>query len=189
MSQKKPSWKDLKPIIEDLSSKEMLGLIRDLYNYCPENKEFFHVRFLAQEYLNNNYLKPYKDRIRIAVCPTEPWKDVQKMSAGRKAISDFKKVKGDNLRDTLELMLYYVQCGNDFTLDFGDIDEPFYESMESMFSSIVKKLIQQKDPALTEEFMPKLEAEFERVDGEMGWGYPDALRGWMEELYKTFRPA
>ena len=188
MSQKKPSWKDLKPIIEDLSSKEMLGLIRDLYNFCPENKEFFHVRFLVQGHLSNNHLKPYKDRIRIAVSPEEPWKYIQKLSGGRKAISDFKKVKG-GLRGTLELMLYYVQCGNDFTLEFGDIDEPFYDSMEAMFSGIVKKLIQQKDSALTEEFMPKLEAELKRVDGEMGWGYPEALRGWMEELYKTFRPA
>ncbi len=55
-------------------------------------------------------------------------------------------------------MLYYVACGNDFTLEFGDIDEPFYKSMESMFARLVETLIVQKDEILVSEFMPRLES-------------------------------
>lgn len=181
MTRKKPSWNDLKPIIETFTPKQLHGLIQDLYRFSPENKEFFHARFLSQSRPSLDDLEPYKARIRLAVSPSEPWKHDVKLSAGRKAIRDFKKAHG-GLSVTLELMLYYVRCGNDFTLEFGDIDGPFYDSMVSMFASIVTTLIQQDDVALTSELAPKLIAEFERVDGKMGWGYADGLKGWIEKL-------
>lgn len=34
-------------------------------------------------------------------------------------------------------MLYYVECGIKFTNLYGDIDERFYYSLESMFSAFV----------------------------------------------------
>lgn len=182
MSQTKLSWKDIKPVLAEFNTAQLRGLLKDLYQFSDENKAFFHSRFLSGQE-ENAYLKPYKVRIQKAVCPKEPWKQDQQLSLGRKAVSEFKKANG-NLRDTLTLMLYYVECGNDFTLAFGDIDEPFYSSMESMFSNIVKTLIKHKDEALAAEFMPKLEDQFRRVDGRMGWGYPDILRECLGSVVK-----
>ena len=34
-------------------------------------------------------------------------------------------------------MLYYVECGVEFTNLYGDIDERFYSSLESMFADFV----------------------------------------------------
>ncbi len=181
MARKKPSWKDLKPTIESFSQKQLYGLIQDLYQFSPENREFFHARFFSRGRPSHDALEPYMDRIRIAVSPSEPWKQDVKLSAGRKAIRDFKKANGD-ISATLELMLYYVRCGNDFTLEFGDIDGPFYDSLVSMFGSIVTTLIRQDEPSLTHKFAPKLIAEFERIDGKMGWGYAEGLRDWIEQL-------
>ena len=42
-------------------------------------------------------------------------------------------------------MTYYVHCGNDFTLVFGDIDERFYDSMCSMVRQIKDMLVKQQD--------------------------------------------
>lgn len=184
MDNKQPSWRDIKPVLAEFTFTQLRGLLKDLYNFTPENKTFFHARFLNKT-IQDDYLRPYKDRIRKAVCPKEPWKQDQKLAAGRKAVSEFKKANGD-LRDTLTLMLYYVECGNDFTLEFGDIDEPFYDSMNSMFSNIIKMLIREKDKALAEEFMPKLMSEFQRVDGQIGWGYPDVLGEWLKALQEAF---
>jgi hypothetical protein len=181
MTKSKPSWKDLKSIIETFSQQQLHGLIRDLYQLSPENKEFLHARFMSKGRPNRDDLKPYMDRIRIAVSPREPWNEDVSLSAGRKAIRDFKKANGDKSA-TLELMLYYVRCGNDFTLEFGDIDGPFYDSMLSMFGSIVTTLIRLNDPSLTHEFAPKLITEFERIDGKMGWGYADGMKDWLDEL-------
>lgn len=143
MSQKQPSWKDIKPVLAEFSATQLRGVLQDLYRFSAENKAFFHSRFLSDK-ADNDYLKPYKLRIQRAVHPKEPWKQDFKLADGRKAISEFKKANG-NLRDTLSLMLYYVACGNDCTLEFGDIDAPFYDSLEAMFGRLVETLIKQKD--------------------------------------------
>lgn len=79
-----------------------------------------------------------------------------------------------------------MTCGNDFTLEFGDIDEAFYDSLCSMFSSIVQILLKQDDRELVAEFQPLLEVEFARVDGQIGWGYPDELSDHLMELNDAF---
>lgn len=184
MSRKKPTWKDVKRVLMEMGAPQLRGILQDLYGFSAENKAFFHSRFLSDQD-GNEYLEPYKVRIRDAI-PQDPWQDID-LSAGRKAISEFKKANG-NLPDMLSLMLYYVKCGNDYTLEFGDINAPFYESMGSMFSRIVETLIKQKDETLVSEFLPRLEAEFKRVEW-MGWGYGDWLRESLNDLKKAFPTA
>ena len=103
----------------------------------------------------------------------------------RKAISDYKKAAGD-ARGLLTLMVFYVQCGNDFTLEFGDIDETFYDSLCSMVAGIKDRLLVENNRGLAAEFLPLLEREFERIDGQMGWGYPDEVSVHIEELREHF---
>lgn len=54
---------------------------------------------------------------------------------GRKAISDYKKASGDEV-GVLDIMVYYVEMGTKFTLEYGDIYEEFYDSLESMFKKV-----------------------------------------------------
>ncbi|WP_299816908.1 hypothetical protein [uncultured Jannaschia sp.] len=184
MSSAKASWKDVKQKLSAFSSTQLLGLVQDLYRLTPENAAFMHARFLSNE-KRQEHLAPYMARIQGALCPKQPWKQDVKLAEGRKAISDFKKANG-NIHDVLTLMTYYVRCGNDFTLEFGDIDEGFYDSLCSMFSSIVHTLRKQKDRELFEEFLPLLEKEFARVDNQIGWGYPDELSDHLADLKGAF---
>jgi hypothetical protein len=184
MSSAKVSWKDVKPVLTGFSSTQLLGLVQDLYRLNAENASFMHSRFLSEE-SKQDHLAPYMTRIQRAISPKQPWKQDVKLAEGRKAISEFKKANG-NTRDTLTLMIYYVKCGNDFTLEFGDIDEGFYDSMCSMFSSVVQTLLRQQDQAFFAEFLPSLEAELERVDGQIGWGYPDELSDHLADLKDAF---
>jgi hypothetical protein len=62
---------------------------------------------------------------------------------------------------TLDLMVYYVECGTQFTVDCGDIDEAFYASLESMFTQVVKRL-QHSDQDTIDRFLPRLQG---RVTG------------------------
>jgi hypothetical protein len=55
-----------------------------------------------------------------------------------------------------------------------------------MFSSVVQTLIKQQDQALFAEFSPLLEAELARVDGQIGWGYPDELSNRLADLCDAF---
>jgi hypothetical protein len=184
MSKAKVSWKDVKPKLSGFSSTQLLGLVQDLYRLNPENASFMHARFLSDD-TKQVSLAPYMTRIQRAISPKEPWKQDVKLAEGRKAISEFKKANG-NIRDTLTLMIYYVKCGNDLTLEFGDIDEGFYDSLCSMFSSAVQTLLKQQNQELFAEFLPSLEGEFQRVDGRIGWGYPDELSDCLSELKDAF---
>ena len=184
MTSEKPSWKDIKQIISGWSGQQLVGLVQDLYRLDPDNATFLNARLL-QLTAPKQTLAPYKKRIRAAVSPQEPWKQGVRLSEGRKAISEYKKANG-NVRDTLTLMIYYVQCGNDFTLEFGDIDEQFYDSMCSMVRQIKDRLLKEQDARLADELLPLLEKEFERIDGQMGWGYPDEFGEHLEELRDAF---
>ena len=178
------SWKDIKPVLAEFSSTQLLGLVQDLYRFSDQNASFMHARFLSDG-AGEDHLIPYKDRIQKAICPKEPLKKGVHLAEGRKAINEFKKANGD-IRDTLTLMVYYVKCGNDFTLQFEDIDEGFYSSLCSMLSKISQVLLTQNDQKLADEFLPVLEAEFRRLGGKMGWGYPDELSGFISDLKDAF---
>lgn len=184
MTAKKPTWRDVKKVIGDWPNDQLVGLVQDLYRSNPDNANFLHARLLANETVDSG-LAPYKERIRKAVSPREPWKQDVRLSEGRKAISDYRKARGD-ARGLLGLMMYYVQCGNDFTLEFGDIDEAFYDSLCSMVDGIKDRLLAEDDAALAAEFLPLLEQEFERIDGEMGWGYPDEVADHISDLREHF---
>jgi hypothetical protein len=59
-----------------------------------------------------------------------------RLSEAKNAISKFNKLSSDDLK-TLDLMLYYVEIGTEFTNTYGDIDEKFYNSMVSMYRKVV----------------------------------------------------
>ena len=184
MADEKQSWKDIKQAISGWSDKQLVGLVQDLYRLNSENAAFLNARLLRGK-TTTSTLTLYKKRICEAVSPSQPWKQELNLSEGRKAISEFKKANG-NIHDTLMLMTYYVQCGNDFTLEFGDIDERFYESMCSMVRKIKDTLIKERDQSLADVIIALLETEFERIDGQLGWGYPDEFGEHIDELRDRF---
>lgn len=184
MTSKKPTWRDVKKVIGQWPSDDLVGLLQDLYRFDAANADFLHVRLLSTT-TGEDGLEPYRERIRKAVSPAQPWKQDVRLAEGRKAISDYKKAAGDT-RGLLTLMVFYVQCGNDFTLEFGDIDETFYDSLCSMVEGIKDRLLAEDNRDLAAEFLPLLEREFERIDGQMGWGYPDEVRDHIEELRGHF---
>jgi hypothetical protein len=181
MTKPTASWRDVKAVLSEFSHEQLLGTLQDVYKLNPATKSFFHSRFLGGAG-GVEHLEAYKKRIRNAISTnhTRPLR----LGEARKAVNEFKKASGQ-LEETLELMLYYVECGNDFTLAFGDITESFYNSLESMFNGIVQTLIKQKDAALAQAWLPKLEREYKRVS-DFGWGYADYLSECLEELREAF---
>jgi hypothetical protein len=102
------------------------------------------------------------------------------LSRGRKAISDYKKATDDPI-GTLDLMVYYVERGTRFTVDYGDIDAWFYESLESMFYQIVKTL-QRSDEETIDHFLPRLESIVHRAYN-IGWGYYDTISDMLKKAF------
>ncbi|EKN69014.1 hypothetical protein P9E76_14100 [Schinkia azotoformans] len=94
-----------------------------------------------------------------------------RLGEARDAITNFKKITGDQLR-TLDLMLFYVEVGTEFTNTYGDIDGRFYDSMISMYNKVISECA--KDEKLFKIFHDRLSSVIEDSSG-IGWGYHDAL--------------
>lgn len=125
-------------------------------------------------------LKPYQKTIQEALYPDVIHGEDLDLEMGRKAINDYKKATNDPL-GTLEVMVYYVECGNQFTVDYGDIDEEFYVSVDQMFTEVVKTL-QMSDQKVIDRFLPRLKTIVQKAEG-IGWGYYDAISDTLEEAF------
>lgn len=158
------------------SKPSLIGLIQELYSLRTENKNYIHAKFEL-----GDSLKHYKTLIRDAIYPDK--NHPIRLSEARKAISQYKKAVGDPLGE-LELMVYYVECGNQLTRDFGDIDGPFYSSIISMFAKVVKRL-QSSDESIIKSYVPRLHTVVKSADG-IGWGYYDDLCDIFYEAFPEF---
>ncbi len=68
-------------------------------------------------------------------------------------------------------MLYYVETGVQFTTQYGDIDEPFYSSMESMYQNAVQWIVKRK---LQSQFLERCKKVVDETK-DVGWGFHDFL--------------
>jgi hypothetical protein len=66
-------------------------------------------------------------------------------------------------------------------VDYGDIDEGFYESLESMFTQVVK-MLQHSDQETIDRFLPRLKGIVRQAHG-IGWGYYDAIAEMLAEAF------
>ncbi len=102
------------------------------------------------------------------------------LSQARKAISDFKKLSSLPVH-VADAMIYFVECGVLFTNDFGDIDEPFYNSMEGMFKDACV-FIQKNN--LEKLFKERCKKVMEDTSG-IGWGFHDCLSDLFYQFFET----
>jgi len=169
-------WSDVRAVLASQGSAQLLETVRDLYDLSQENRDFLNARYLASE----NCLESYKKAIDDAIYPNVYESKPIRVSIAKKAISHYTKATGHQA-GILELMVYFVERGNQFTVDFGDIDEGFYSSLESMFGRILETL-KRSDYEVIAHFLPRLVAIRDAAAG-IGWGYHDYL---CEALAKAF---
>ena len=177
------SWTEIEKQLGELPADEVIKLVKGLHGLSPQNKAWLKSKLLTiaqdAEYLEacrrkvSNYV--YKETTRIPPMP--------RYGEARKVIVEYRKFT-DDLRGTLDLMLTYIERGHQFTLDFGDINEPFYLALEDMWERFAVEL--RRSPAryeLYEQFKPRLLKMRRRSD--IGWGYGDTVRGTVDELEKS----
>ena len=179
MATKKTTWTNVKSILATKETPELLMLIKDLYALNKNNKTFIEARYLK----GKDSLESYKTRIEDALYPDVMENDPVSFSAGRKAISGYKKATKD-ANGTIELMVFYVKTGTQFTLDYGDMYDEFYDSLISMFQ-VTLKLLVKADSATQEKFVTELSDIVHSVRG-IGWGYYDDLSSLLNDYFPDY---
>ena len=173
---KGPTWSEVKAALGDYDKKQLLKLVADLYRLSNENKTFLHSRFGV----GDNPLGPYKKIIKDCMYPDIYSNKPIQISKAKKTISNYSKAAGDPAGEA-ELMTYFVECGNKFTVEFEDIDGPFYDALHLMYRQTINKVLnlskeQQGD------FKKRLKAIMDS-SSNIGWGYHDML---CDDYYEAF---
>lgn len=106
------------------------------------------------------------------------------LTTAKSEITTFKKVCSDPAK-VIDLQLYYVECGIEFTNELGDINESFYNSMARMYETVIKSLIKTEDVELMERFRPRLQQAVNDTSG-IGWGFHDDLCYMFSEIEEWF---
>ena len=175
---KKPTWIDVQKSIKTFDVSQLVELLKDLYELSDENKNFLHARFVA----GSAPLSKYKKQILGSLYPDIfDEQDDFNFDKANKAIEAYSKATDDK-EGSADLMIHYVECGNKFTLDYGDIDEAFYDALIEMYEKSVKSVC--KLPKNKQEpFRKRLEKIMKSADG-IGWGYYDNLCHFYYEAFE-----
>jgi hypothetical protein len=170
------TWSDVKAAMAGMDEKQLISLVSDLYRLSRENQAFLHARFGV----GDDTLGPYKKTIDACLYPDVYKNKPVQISKAKQAISTYSKAVGDPLGEA-ELMTFFVECGNSFTVDFGDIDEAFYDALNRMYRRAIDKVL-----TLPEEARGEFQRRLKTImtsSSNIGWGYHDTL---CDDYYDAF---
>ena len=102
---------------------------------------------------------PYKKTIDECMHPDIYSDKPIQIAKAKKAISSYSKAVGDPLGVT-ELMVFFVECGNKFTVNFGDINEGFYNSLNGMYRRAIQKVLSHPEEQQSV-FRDRLEGDYD----------------------------
>ena len=167
---KKLTLSELKQHLRKLTQTEAIDLLCRLYKASPEAVKFLNAEFNREQYLAALY-EETKAKILKEFFPTRGLGRLSLKDA-KAAISAFKKVSVDPA-PVIDLQLYYVECGVDFSKQYGDLYDAFYYSMGSMFTTVVETLNKLDDEALFRRFEERMR-DILKADGYDA-GFTDAF--------------
>lgn len=174
--QRGPTWSDVKSKVGGLDQKQLIQIVGDLYRLSKENQEFLNARFGVLD----DPLAPFKKSIEESMYPDIYSDKPIQISKAKGAIRRYSKAVGDLIGEA-ELKTFFVECGNQFTVEYGDMDEGFYNALNLMYKEAIDKILS-LPVEQRYEFRERLE-EIMESSRNIGWGYHDALR---EDYYAAF---
>jgi len=176
-------WTEIRKVLKSAHHGLLLEIIRGLYKLSPENKAFIRTQLSPQGYQGKELLEQSRKKVMKAIY-SENVRGIPNMprfGESHKIIRAYQKSMGDPF-GTIDLMLLHVERGTQFTVDFGDIDENFYISLETMLENAIDFLLQSsKTGMLYEEFENRLRV-LERASRKVGWGYGDVVNEMVTDL-------
>ena len=161
---------ELKKYLSNINDAEMKKLLCHIYKNSEMAEKMMNVFLLGSNY-ENKLLKDYREKMYKVFFPNDIIHAGFSLAWAKSLVSEFKKI-GTELELVLELQLYYVECGTDFTNAFGDIDMAFYNSMCSVYHTVIQAVNHHENNYLYQKFEKRLYHIVKESEG-IGWGYHD----------------
>lgn len=166
---KKLTITDIKKSLKSYDKEALVSMLIDCYKQSREVKNYIHVLLNPEEAIKELY-QTAKNQISNEFFPDRGFGKMR-LAVAKKAISDYKKLSNDEA-STIDLMIYYVEVGVEFTNTYGDINDSFYNSMVTMYSNAIDKLMDK--PILFIQYKQRLQSIVHNTRG-IGWGFHDEL--------------
>ena len=160
------TWSTVKSAASQLSHSELLSLLADLYRLSKQNQAFLHARYADADAA----MEDCKKIIFEGLYPDMQRDRPLQVAKAKKAVADFCKAVDEPILHA-ELMVFFLERGNAFTVEYGDIDAGFYDALLVMASRAVQAICllpKEKQEAYGERL-----AEVVRSSSCIGWGYHD----------------
>lgn len=165
--------RELSKYLKELNKKELEQEIKKLFDKFKDVKDFYAIE-LSND--TSAILNEYKARIEKEYFPKRGYGEARS-SVARKVISDFRKISIFKT-DLIDLILFRVEIMLKYTLAYGDIDEPFYLTLENSFEQACKLIQKEQLQDQYKDLCMTLAKQSERF----GWGtYRE-----MAYIYKTY---
>ena len=159
---------ELKKHLNEASKDDLVKQMLELFIKNDFVKDYCRIKYDAEH--ETAILEKHKNEIKKEFFPSRGFGKAR-LSVAKKSISEFKKLS-NNKEKIADIMLFYVEMGVQFTSSYGDIDGPFYVSMESAYEQAVKYIVGGK---LESQFIGRCLDVINDADG-IGWGFHDQLR-------------
>ena len=171
------SMSELKRELKQLDNSELIELISNLYKANDQVKEMMQAKFVGEKY-QVDALEAYKKKMYAEFFPHNMRKALS-LKTAKALITAFKKVGSFEM--VLDLMLYYVECGDAYTNAYGDIDGPFYDSLCSVYDQFIDQLNAKGTEVLYITFKDRIDRLMSSASN-VGWGYGDFINDKSFEL-------
>lgn len=157
----------VKKLLLTMTKKDIIEMVLEMYSARKEAKEYLEFYASPNE---TEKLEEYKAIIREEFYPKRRREPQTRFSVCRKAVTDFKKLKPS--ADALaELMVSYMEWATEFTFDYGDMWEQYYDSVEGNFDRTVKHVVENR---LWKKYDIRLQQCVKWSNGN-GYGFADAI--------------
>ncbi len=180
---KHDGWTVVKQQLQDWDAAQLTSLIKDLYETDAENRHFIQARCKAGkegEEGGAEMLETYRKKITKQFFP-KSGEAMLNLAEAQKNIRDYRRATG-SIPGTAELMMTFVENGSLFTREYGDIDEDFYDSVESVLDELAK-LFRSEVRDLYPQFSARL-TKLEQITDGVGWGFHDYIADVVYQLEK-----
>ena len=164
----KPTWTAIKKELQNFDSADLLELIKQLYDLSTQNKAML-MSVVDKKARLEALEAPVMREIEKAFDPPRGYPSC-KTGAARKALRQYVKIAP--FQEAVAIQLHFVEMGIRCTTNYGDIDEQFYISIETVFEEVLKQIKQQN---AAQNYFSRLQKIVQSTSG-MGWGFHDQLR-------------
>src|SRR6267142_15210 len=166
ISQRQPTWADIKMKHEAFDRKRLIGLVHNLYEASSSNRRFLQARLLPSQ----SAVEKYRRLVADGVFPDPFSRRRVSLRDATAAITEYRRSTGD-AAGTVDLMLTFIEAGTEQAADLGYGDENYFAALENKLDAIAKSW--RTLPAEARTKAATRLAWVQQRAKQIGWGFGD----------------